>query len=134
MPLGVIGIIYESRPNVTVEAASLCLKSGNATILRGGSDAILSNLCLVKILTKAGEKIGMPAGAIQLIETTDREAVGQLMKMNKYIDVLIPRGGHDLIRRTKREATIPVIETGEGLCHVFVDASADLEDGGEDHH
>ncbi len=127
VPLGVIGIIYESRPNVTVDAASLCLKSGNATILRGGSDAILSNICLVNIITEAGEKVGLPAGAIQLIETTDREAVGQLIRMDKYIDVLIPRGGHDLIQRTKREATIPVIETGEGLCHIFVDASADGE-------
>ena len=127
VPLGVIGIIYESRPNVTVDAAALCLKSGNATILRGGSDAILSNICLVKIITEAGEKVGLPAGAIQLIETTDRAAVGLLMQMDKYIDVLIPRGGHDLIQRVKREARIPVIETGEGNCHVYVDASADLD-------
>jgi glutamate-5-semialdehyde dehydrogenase len=127
VPLGVIGIIYESRPNVTVDSVGLCLKSGNATILRGGSDAIQSNLCLVKILTEAGEKAGLPRHAVQIIETTDREAAGQLMRMDKDIDVLIPRGGHDLIQRTKREATIPVIETGEGNCHVYVDASADQE-------
>jgi len=127
VPLGVIGIIYESRPNVTVDSAGLCLKSGNATILRGGSDAIQSNLCLVRILTEAGGKVGLPEHAVQILETTDREAVGQLMRMDKYIDVLIPRGGHDLIQRTKREATIPVIETGEGNCHVYVDASADLD-------
>ena len=127
VPLGVIGIIYESRPNVTVDSAGLCLKSGNATILRGGSDAIQSNLCLVRILTEAGEKVGLPEHAVQILETTDREAVGQLMRMDRYIDVLIPRGGHDLIQRTKREATIPVIETGEGNCHVYVDASADLD-------
>ena len=127
VPLGVVGFIYESRPNVTVDAAGLCLKSGNAVILRGGSDAIQSNLCLVKTLTEAGAKVGLPEGAIQLIETTDRAAVGQLITMDRYIDVLIPRGGHDLIQRTKREATIPVIETGEGNCHVYVDASADLD-------
>jgi len=127
VPLGVIGIIYESRPNVTVDSAGLCLKSGNATILRGGSDAIQSNLCLVRILTEAGGKVGLPEHAVQILETTDREAVGQLMRMDRYIDVLIPRGGHDLIQRTKREATIPVIETGEGNCHVYVDASADLD-------
>jgi glutamate-5-semialdehyde dehydrogenase len=125
VPFGVIGIIYESRPNVTVDAAGLCLKSGNATILRGGSDAILSNICLVKVLTEAGAKAGLPEGAIQLIESTDRAAVGQLITMDRYLDVLIPRGGHDLIQRTKREATVPVIETGEGNCHIYVDASAD---------
>jgi glutamate-5-semialdehyde dehydrogenase len=127
VPLGVIGIIYESRPNVTVDSAGLCLKSGNAVILRGGSDAIQSNLCLVKILTETGEKLGLPKHALQILETTDREAAGQLMRMDKYVDVLIPRGGHDLIQRTKREATIPVIETGEGNCHVYVDLSADLD-------
>jgi len=127
VPLGVIGIIYESRPNVTVDSAGLCLKSGNAALLRGGSDAIQSNLCLVRILTETGEKVGLPRHALQILETTDREAAGQLMRMDKYVDVLIPRGGHDLIQRTKREATIPVIETGEGNCHVYVDVSADLD-------
>jgi glutamate-5-semialdehyde dehydrogenase len=125
VPLGVIGIIYESRPNVTVDAAGLCLKSGNACVLRGGSDAINSNIALVNLLTQTGIPAGLPEGAISIIETTDREAAGQLMRMDQYLDVLIPRGGHDLIQRVKREATIPVIETGEGLCHVYLDASAD---------
>jgi glutamate-5-semialdehyde dehydrogenase len=125
IPLGVIGIIYESRPNVTVDAAGLCLKSGNATILRGGSDAINSNVALVNLLNRAGAPAGLPEGAISIIESTDREAAAQLMRMDQYVDVLIPRGGHDLIRRVKRESTVPVIETGEGLCHVYLDASAD---------
>jgi len=126
IPLGVIGIIYESRPNVTVDAAGLCLKSGNATILRGGSDAINSNLALVKIMNDAAAPARLPAGAIGIIESTDREAAAELMRLDEYIDVLIPRGGHDLIRRVKRESTVPVIETGEGICHVYLDASADL--------
>jgi glutamate-5-semialdehyde dehydrogenase len=126
IPLGVIGIIYESRPNVTVDAAGLCLKSGNATILRGGSDAINSNLALVKVMNDAAIPAGLPAGAIGIIESTDREAAAELMRLNEYIDVLIPRGGHELIRRVKRESTVPVIETGEGVCHVYLDASADL--------
>jgi glutamate-5-semialdehyde dehydrogenase len=126
IPLGVIGIIYESRPNVTVDAAGLCLKSGNATILRGGSDAINSNLALVKVMNDAAMPAGLPAGAIGIIESTDREAAAELMRLNEYIDVLIPRGGHELIRRVKRESTVPVIETGEGVCHVYLDASADL--------
>ena len=125
IPLGVIGIIYESRPSVTVDAAGLCLKSGNATILRGGSDAISSNIALVSILNGAGAPAGLPEGAISIIESTDREAAAQLMRLDEYIDVLIPRGGHDLIQRVKRESTMPVIETGEGLCHVYLDASAD---------
>ncbi len=126
IPLGVIGIIYESRPNVTVDAAGLCLKSGNATILRGGSDAINSNLALVKVMNDAAIPAGLPAGAIGIIESTDREAAAELMRLNEYIDVLIPRGGHELIRRVKRESTVPVIETGEGVCHVYLDVSADL--------
>jgi glutamate-5-semialdehyde dehydrogenase len=128
VPLGVIGIIYESRPNVTVDAAGLCLKAGNAVILRGGSDAINSNLALVRVLNEAGRGHGLPEGAIEIIETTDREAAGELMRLSEYVDVLIPRGGGGLIRRVKEESTIPVIETGEGNCHVFVDASGDLDD------
>jgi len=127
VPLGVIGIIYESRPNVTVDAAGLCLKAGNAVILRGGSDAINSNIELVRILTEAGGRAGLPDGGIEIIETTDREAAAQLMRLTEYVDVLIPRGGGGLIRRVKEESTVPVIETGEGNCHVYVDASADLD-------
>jgi len=127
VPLGVVGIIYESRPNVTVDAAGLCLKSGNAVVLRGGSEAIHSNLALVKVLNDAGIPAGLPEGAIEIIETTDREAAAQLMQLDEYLDVLIPRGGGDLIRRVKRESTVPVIETGEGNCHIYVDASARLD-------
>jgi glutamate-5-semialdehyde dehydrogenase len=125
VPLGVVGIIYESRPNVTVDAAGLCLKSGNAVVLRGGSDAIHSNVALANLLNQAGLPAGLPEGALSIIESTDREAVGQLMRLDRYLDVLIPRGGGDLIRRVKQESTIPVIETGEGVCHVYLDASAD---------
>jgi glutamate-5-semialdehyde dehydrogenase len=127
VPLGVVGMIYESRPNVTVDAAGLCLKAGNAVILRGGSDAINSNLALVRALNEAGAEHGLPEGSIEIIETTDREAAAQLMRLTEYVDVLIPRGGGSLIRRVKEDASVPVIETGEGNCHVFVDASADLE-------
>ncbi|MCJ7822176.1 MAG: glutamate-5-semialdehyde dehydrogenase, partial [Armatimonadetes bacterium] len=126
VPLGVIGIIYESRPNVTVDAAGLCLKAGNAVVLRGGSDAINSNIALVTVLTDAGRTEGLPEGAVEIIETTDRAAAAQLMRLTEYLDVLIPRGGRALIRRVKEESTVPVIETGEGNCHVYVDASADL--------
>jgi len=127
VPLGVVGIIYESRPNVTVDAAGLCFKAGNAVILRGGSDAINSNIALVRILNEAGAKHGLPEGAIEIVETTDREAAGQLMRLTEYIDVLVPRGGHGLIRRVKDESRVPVIETGEGNCHVYVDAMGDLD-------
>ena len=127
VPLGVVGIIYESRPNVTVDAAGLCFKAGNAVILRGGSDAINSNIALVRILNEAGAKHGLPEGAIEIVETTDREAAGQLMRLTEYIDVLVPRGGHGLIRRVKEESRVPVIETGEGNCHVYVDATGDLD-------
>ncbi len=127
VPLGVIGIIYESRPNVTVDAAGLCLKAGNATLLRGGSDAIGSNVALVAILNEAGAREGLPEGAIEIIETTDREAAAELMRLTEYVDVLIPRGGGGLIRRVKEESTVPVIETGEGNCHAYVDATADLD-------
>lgn len=126
VPLGVVGMIYESRPNVTVDAAALCLKAGNAVVLRGGSEAIHSNTALWRIIASAAYKAQIPEGAIQLIETVDREAVGTLLKLNEYIDVLIPRGGHSLIQRVVKEATVPVIETGVGNCHVYVDEDADL--------
>ncbi len=131
VPLGVVGIIYESRPNVTADAAGLCLKSGNAVVLRGGSDALNSNLAIVKVLNDAALPEGLPEGAIEIIETTDRAAAAELMRADEYLDVLIPRGGGDLIRRVKREATVPVIETGEGNCHIYVDASAPLEQAEE---
>lgn len=127
VPLGVIGIIYEARPNVTVDAAGLCLKTGNAIILRGGSEAFHSNLALTRIISRAATTAGVPEGAIQLIETTDREAVKALIRANEYLDVLIPRGGASLIRTVVENATVPVIETGVGNCHVYVDAEADLE-------
>jgi glutamate-5-semialdehyde dehydrogenase len=126
VPMGVVGIIYESRPNVTVDAAGLCLKAGNATVLRGGSDAIHSNVALVRVIAQAAEAEGVPAGAIEILETTDRAAAEQLMQMHGLVDVLIPRGGAGLIRRVVETASVPVIETGTGNCHVFVDASADL--------
>lgn len=127
VPLGVIGIIYEARPNVTVDAAALCIKSGNAVILRGGSEAINSNKAVANILSKTAEMHGLPAGAITLIENTDREAVNIMMKLNEYIDVLIPRGGAGLINTVVQNSTVPVIETGVGNCHIFVDESADLD-------
>ncbi len=126
VPLGVIGIIYEARPNVTADAAGLCLKAGNAVILRGGSEAINSNLAVAGILAAAAEGAGAPAGTIQLIATTDRAAVNAMLKLNDYIDVIIPRGGAGLIQTVVENSTVPVIETGIGVCHVFVDASADL--------
>ena len=126
VPLGVVGIIYEARPNVTVDAAALCLKSGNAVILRGGSEAIRSNLALGKSLRKALEEAGLPADGVQVLEDTSRETASKLMTMNGYIDVLIPRGGAGLIRSVVQNATVPVIETGAGNCHVYVDDSADL--------
>lgn len=127
VPLGVIGIIFEARPNVTVDAGALCLKSGNAVILRGGKEAINSNKCLVSIMREAVERVGLPADCIQLVEDTSREVANQMMKCNEYIDVLIPRGGAGLIRSVLENATVPVIETGVGNCHVFVDSSADLK-------
>ncbi|MBE3572527.1 MAG: glutamate-5-semialdehyde dehydrogenase [Moorella humiferrea] len=126
VPLGVIGIIYEARPNVTVDAAGLCLKTGNAVILRGGSEAFHSNMALTRVISRAATAAGIPDGAIQLIETTDREAVNLLLRANEYLDVLIPRGGAGLIRTVVEKATVPVIETGVGNCHVYVDAEADL--------
>ena len=127
VPFGVIAMIYEARPNVTVDAAALCLKTGNAVILRGGSEAIESNKALAEILVEAAQAAGLPDGAISLIETTDREAVNRLLKLNRYIDVIIPRGGAGLIRTVIENSTVPVIETGIGVCHTFVDESADLE-------
>lgn len=127
VPLGVVGIIYEARPNVTVDAAGLCLKSGNAVILRGGSEAIQSNAAIIKVITTAAMSTGIPDGAIQLIETTDRQAVNAMLKLNQYLDVIIPRGGAGLIQTVVENSTVPVIETGTGVCHTFVDATADLK-------
>ena len=127
VPLGVIGIIFESRPNVTVDASALCLKSGNAVILRGGKEAINSNKCLCGIMREAVEKSGLPADIIQLVEDTSRETASDMMKLNGYIDVLIPRGGAGLINAVMNQATVPVIQTGVGNCHVYVDESADIE-------
>mgnify|MGYP000932426974 CR=1 FL=1 len=127
VPLGVIGIIYEARPNVTVDAAGLCLKSGNAVILRGGSEAIHSNVAIVHVMTKALEGSGLPKTAIQIIESTDRVATLELMQQSDLIDVLIPRGGRGLIRTIRENATVPIIETGEGNCHIYVDYNAPLD-------
>ncbi|MBZ4644865.1 MAG: glutamate-5-semialdehyde dehydrogenase [Clostridia bacterium] len=127
VPLGVIGIIYEARPNVTVDAAALCLKAGNAVILRGGSEAIHSNRTIVEIMNEAIIKAGLPEGSIQLIEDTRRETAVEMMKLNKYIDVLIPRGGAGLIQTVVNNSTVPVIETGVGNCHVYVDDECDQE-------
>lgn len=126
VPIGVIGIIYEARPNVTVDAAGLCLKTGNAVVLRGGSEAIYSNKAITNIIASAAVRAGIPEGAIQLIETTDREAVDIMLKLNEYLDILIPRGGAGLIQNVVKNATVPVIETGVGNCHVYVDNEADL--------
>lgn len=125
--LGVIGIIYEARPNVTVDATGLCLKAGNAVILRGGSEAINSNLAIANVISQAAESAGIPNGAIQLIATTDRAAVQIMLRMNDYIDVLIPRGGPELIRTVVQNATVPVLETGMGNCHIYVEEDAELE-------
>ena len=124
VPLGVIGIIYESRPNVTVDSAGLAIKSSNAVILRGSANAINSNIYLSRLFNKTGIKVGLPENTVQLIENTDRELVNEMVKMNRYIDVLIPRGGKGLKKFIIENATIPVIETGAGVCHVFVDESA----------
>lgn len=125
VPLGTIGIIFESRPNVTVDAAVLCLKTGNTVILRGGKEAYNSNKCLCEIMRNAIEESGLPADAVQFVDDTTREVTTQLMRCNQYLDVLIPRGGGGLIRAVKENATVPVIETGVGNCHVYVDESAD---------
>ncbi len=127
VPLGVIGMIYEARPNVTADAAALCLKSGNAVLLRGSGDAIQSNLKIAAVLSAAAEQAGIPKGAIQLVEDTSRETVNAMLKLNEYLDVLIPRGGAGLIQNVVKNATVPVIETGVGNCHIYVDETADLD-------
>ena len=127
VPLGVIGIIYEARPNVTADAAGLCLKSGNAVILKGGSEAMESNKTVAAILAQAAEGAGIPAGSIQFIDTSDRQAVQDLIHMNCLVDVVIPRGGAGLIQAVVRNASVPVIETGAGVCHTYVDKDADVE-------
>jgi glutamate-5-semialdehyde dehydrogenase len=126
VPIGVIGIIYEARPNVTVDAAGLCLKSGNAVILRGGSEAFNSNQAITRVISGAATAAGLPPGTIQLVNTTDREAVNIMLTMNEFIDVLIPRGGAGLIRTVVQNATVPVLETGVGNCHIYVEEDADL--------
>ena len=125
VPLGVVGIIYESRPNVTVDAAALCLKSGNATILRGGSEAIHSNRAIAECVKQGLAKAGLPSAAVQVIETTNRAAVGELLRMQDYVDVIVPRGGKSLIERVSRESKIPVIKHLDGICHVYIDDQAD---------
>ncbi|HET8790065.1 MAG TPA: glutamate-5-semialdehyde dehydrogenase [Modicisalibacter sp.] len=127
VPLGVIGIIYESRPNVTVEAASLCLKAGNACILRGGSEARESNAAIAECIAAGLADAGLPEAAVQVVATTDRAAVGRLIAMPEYVDVIIPRGGKSLIERISRDARVPVIKHLDGVCHVYIDASADLD-------
>lgn len=127
VPLGVIGIIYESRPNVTVDASALCLKSGNAVILRGGSEAINSNLAIAKVLEEVCREVGIPEGTIQVIPTTEREAVLAMLNLEEYIDLIIPRGGEGLIRFVVENSRIPVIKHYKGVCHIFVDGSADLD-------
>lgn len=127
VPLGVIGIIYESRPNVTADAAGLCLKSGNAAILRGGKEAIHSNQAIAQCIHAGLEKAGLPAAAVQVIETTDRAAVGEMIAMPEFIDVIIPRGGKGLIERISADARVPVIKHLDGICHVYIDDEADLE-------
>ena len=125
VPLGVVGIIYESRPNVTADAAALCLKSGNACILRGGSEAFRSNTAIAAAIGRGLEAAGLPANAVQLVATTDRAAVGALLKLDRFVDVLVPRGGKSLIERVTAEATIPVIKHLDGVCHVYIDDAAD---------
>lgn len=127
VPLGVIGIIYESRPNVTLDAASLCLKSGNASILRGGSEAIHSNQALAKCIAQGLKDAGLPEDVVQVVETTDRAAVGELISMPKFVDVIVPRGGRSLIERISRDAKVSVIKHLDGICHVYIDAEADLD-------
>jgi glutamate-5-semialdehyde dehydrogenase len=127
VPLGVIGIIYESRPNVTADAAGLCLKAGNATILRGGSEAIQSNRAIAACIHEGLTRSGLPAQCVQVVETVDRAAVGALITMDEYVDIIVPRGGKSLIERITREATVPVIKHLEGICHVYVDDRADSD-------
>jgi glutamate-5-semialdehyde dehydrogenase len=126
VPIGLIGIIYESRPNVTADSAALCLKSGNGVLLRGGSEAVHSNKAIVEVLSRAGAEAGIPAGAISFIENPDRACVMEMLKLNQYIDLIIPRGGEGLIRMVSENSTIPVIKHDKGICHVYVDSKADL--------
>ena len=127
VPLGVIGIIYESRPNVTADAAGLCLKSGNAAILRGGSEALHSNRAIAACITAGLERVGLPADAVQVIDTADRAAVGELLRMKQYLDIIVPRGGQGLIDRVSAEAQVPVIKHLHGICHVYIDDGADVD-------
>jgi glutamate-5-semialdehyde dehydrogenase len=127
VPLGVVGIIYESRPNVTVDAASLCLKSGNAAILRGGSESITSNRAIAQCIAAGLRDAGLPEAAVQIVDTTDRAAVGALITMPEYVDVIVPRGGRSLIERISQEARVPVIKHLDGICHVYIDGAADLD-------
>ncbi len=126
VPIGVIGIIYESRPNVTADAAALCLKSGNVCVLRGGSEAIHSNMAIARVLSEAGQKAGIPEGAISLVERTEREVVLELLKQDRFIDLIIPRGGESLMKLVTEHSTIPVIKHDKGVCHTYIDADADL--------
>jgi len=127
VPLGVIGIIYESRPNVTVDAAALCLKSGNSCILRGGSESIHSNQAIASCISKGLSEAGLPVEAVQIVATADRQAVGELITMSQYVDVIVPRGGKGLIERISKDATIPVIKHLDGICHVYIDDKADID-------
>ncbi len=127
VPLGAVGIIYEARPNVTVDAAALCLKAGNAVLLRGGSEAIRSNKKLVEIIKKALKNVGLPTGCVEFIDTTDRKAVAEMLKQDRYLDIIIPRGSQQLIKYIQENSSVPVIAHGEGNCHVFVDSTADLK-------
>jgi len=127
VPLGVIGIIYESRPNVTADAASLCLKSGNAAILRGGKEAIRANQAIAECVRAGLREAGLPEDGVQVVETTDRAAVGELLRMNEFVDIIVPRGGKDLIERVMAESRIPMIKHLDGVCHVYIDAEADVE-------
>ena len=129
VPLGVIAIIFEARPNVTVDAAALCLKSGNVCILRGGKEAFRSNLAVTKLMREALASVGLPEDCISLVQDTSRETANELMHLDKYVDVLIPRGGAGLIRTVAKESSVPVIRTGEGVCHIYIDAEADLDMG-----
>lgn len=132
VPLGVIGVIYEARPNVTVDVASLCLKTGNAAILRGGKETWRTNAATVKVIQQALQECGLPAAAVQAIESPDRALVGEMLKMDKYIDMLIPRGGAGLHKLCREQSTIPVITGGIGVCHIFVDETAEIPRA-EDH-
>ena len=129
VPLGVIAIIFEARPNVTVDAAALCLKSGNVCILRGGKEAFRSNMAVTKLMREALVSVGLPEDCISLVQDTSRETANELMHLNRYVDVLIPRGGAGLIRTVAKESSVPVIRTGEGVCHIYIDAEADLDMG-----